>query len=68
MSGARHRYRAGTVSAVVTVFNPVPGQLRCACGADDLRLCRRPDGSTLVRCAECRAEAAEIVADIETWE
>jgi hypothetical protein len=60
--------RAGRVSAVLSAFNPVPGQLRCACGADDLRLCRRADGSALVTCVECRAQAAEIAAGIETSE
>jgi hypothetical protein len=60
-----HVPRTPTI-AIVTGFDPIVGQLRCACGAEvnPCALRRRPDGTAFLTCPACHVLLAEIVADI----
>ena len=61
---------AAAPGAIVTGFDPVAGQLFCACGEEvgPFALRRRPDGSALLTCRACHQLLAEIAADLEMHE
>ena len=52
--------------AIITAFEPVEGQLRCACGVEvrSYALRRQPDGSAFLTCRACKQLLAETAADL----